>query len=260
LIDERVEQRVAAGATAAGSGRGVAAASSVVFLSLPTTNAIEKVVSGPNGVLDGMDDHDVLVDLSTSSPVLTTQLSEAVADVGGHMLGAPVSEGARVDEGRLTVMVGGDEDVLERVRELFDSFAMDVFHVGSRPKDGHVAKLLNNYLLYVGIIAVSEAVVLGEAAGLDPDSVVNVINNGSGRSFVTREIFPEHVLSGSFDMPGRFEFTEKEMRLFCELLANNRTQGMLGLPVNQVVQQASLQIDSEENIALLYEYIEEMMD
>ncbi len=121
-----------------------------------------------------------IVDLSTNSPDVVRRLHERCASAGVAFVDAPVSGGrVKAISGELSVMVGGDEADVERVRPLLDCFAAQVFHVGP-PGAGTVAKLVNNQLFLAAAVLVQEAYVLGAAAGLDPSTVHGIVRASSG--------------------------------------------------------------------------------
>src|SRR6478609_598210 len=161
------------GATAADDVTGIHA--DCVFLSLPGPTEIEAVVG------ELLSNTPVtIVDLSTNSPDVVRRLHERCASAGVAFVDAPVSGGrVKAISGELSVMVGGDEADVERVRPLLDCFAAQVFHVGP-PGAGTVAKLVNNQLFLAAAVLVQEAYVLGAAAGLDPSTVHGIVRASSG--------------------------------------------------------------------------------
>src|SRR5215218_1814277 len=129
---EKAEELAEEGnATAAGSPREVAEACHIVITMLPDSPDVEAVVAGEDGVLEGIRDGALLVDMSTISPVVTEELSEKVRKQGASMLDAPVSGGdVGAIEGALSIMVGGSEEDFERARQLFDVMGKVATHVG----------------------------------------------------------------------------------------------------------------------------------
>ena len=159
---EKAEELAEEGdATAAGSPREVAEACDIVITMLPDSPDVEAVVAGEDGVLEGIRDGALLVDMSTISPVVTEELSEKVREQGASMLDAPVSGGdVGAIEGALSIMVGGSEEDFERARPLFDVMGKVATHVGPTGA-GQVVKACNQIVVALNIEAVSEALVLG---------------------------------------------------------------------------------------------------
>ena len=139
------------------------------------------------------------VDLSTTGQAVAVEIAAALAERGIATLDAPVSGGVRgAALGTLAVMAAGPAPELERVRRLLEVFGR-VFHVGERPGLGQLMKLANNVLSATAIVATAEAVVLGVKGGLDPATMLEVINASTGRNTASADKFPRQVLTGNYD-------------------------------------------------------------
>jgi 3-hydroxyisobutyrate dehydrogenase-like beta-hydroxyacid dehydrogenase len=138
------------------------------------------------------------VDLSTTGQAVAVEVAAALAERGIVPLDAPVSGGVRgAIEGTLAVMAAGPAAELEPVRPLLEVFGR-VFHVGERPGLGQLMKLANNFLSATAIAATAEAVVLGVKGGLDPATMLAVINASTGRNTASEDKFPRQVLTGRY--------------------------------------------------------------
>jgi 2-hydroxy-3-oxopropionate reductase len=174
-VDELAED----GATAASSPEEVAENSGVIVTMLPDSPQVEEVVAGEDGVLEGIREGTLLVDMSTISPVVTEELAEAVKKKGASMLDAPVSGGdVGAIEGTHSIMVGGSEEDFERAKSLFDVMGKTVTHVGPT-FTGQVTKAANQVVVALTIEAVSEALVLGSKGGVSPEKILDVLSGGS---------------------------------------------------------------------------------
>lgn len=257
LVDKRVESLADVGATAADDAVDAVRGADVVFLSLPGPDAVETVVGEMEAALES---GTVLVDTTTSTPLITEALADQLATRDVDVLGAPISGGKNgAEAGTLSVMVGGDRDRFEACLPLFEPFADDVFYVGDSPGDGHAAKLLNNYLAYTALLATSEAIVLGEVAGLDPERLVKVFDVSSGHNSSTAEKFPEHVLTGEYDTGFPMELTEKDVRLFVQFGEEYETPLLLGNVVRHLVGYARSHQGDEADMTRVYDFVEDMM-
>jgi len=128
---EKAEELGEEGANVAATPREVAEKSDVIITMLPDSPQVREVVAGEDGVLEGVKEGSLVVDMSTISPVVTEELAEAVKEKGASMLDAPVSGGdVGAIEGTLSIMVGGDEGDFERARPLFEAMGKTVTHVG----------------------------------------------------------------------------------------------------------------------------------
>jgi 3-hydroxyisobutyrate dehydrogenase-like beta-hydroxyacid dehydrogenase len=172
---EKAEPLLAAGARWADSPREVTERSDVVFTMVTNTAAVQAVTEGADGILAGLGAGKVYVDMSTASPANTRELAEKVAAVGAEMLDAPVSgTSITIEQGKASVMVGGDEDAFERVRPVFEAIGPKVFHIG--PSGSAVTlKIAINLQLAVQMLAFSEGVLLAEKSGIARERVVEVM-------------------------------------------------------------------------------------
>ncbi len=225
-FDAKAENIALAGAVAAASGKDVIERSDVVFLSLPDSRVIESVVYGPEGLIEHSREGQVVVDLSTAAPESTRRIHEAFAQRGVRYLDAGISGGAAAAEkGRLTLMVGGEADALDAVRDVLGLFATNVFHVGGTGA-GHVTKLLNNFLNAVALSATAEVMVAAKKAGLDLEVVLDVFNKSSGVNFATLNRFPK-IIHGDYLKGGLTNtLMLKDVTLYTELLAQLGVAGL----------------------------------
>jgi 2-hydroxy-3-oxopropionate reductase len=230
---EKAEELAEEGnATAAGSPREVAEACDIVITMLPDSPDVEAVVAGEDGVLEGIRDGALLVDMSTISPVVTEELSEKVRNQGASMLDAPVSGGVvGAIEGALSIMVGGSEEDFERARPLFDVMGKVATHVGPTGA-GQVVKACNQIVVALTIEAVSEALVLGSKGGVAPEKLVEALSGGLAGSAVM-EAKKEKFFSHDFEPGFRIELHHKDLGI---ALAAGREYGVV-LPVTAIVDQ-----------------------
>jgi 2-hydroxy-3-oxopropionate reductase len=230
---EKAEELAKEGnATAAESPRQVAQACDLVITMLPDSPDVEAVVAGEGGVLEGIRDGALLVDMSTISPVVTKELSAKVREKGASMLDAPVSGGdVGAIEGALSIMVGGSEEDFERARPLFDVMGKAATHVGPIGA-GQVVKACNQIVVALTIEAVSEALVLGSKGGVTPEKLVEALSGGLAGSAVM-EAKKEKFFSHDFEPGFRIEFHHKDLGI---ALAAGREYGV-ALPATAIVDQ-----------------------
>jgi len=221
------------GAHVARSPRDVADQGEVVFVSLPTPAVVREVACGDDGLAGGRA-LKVYVDLSTTGVAVARQVAEALTSAGVAVVDAPVSGGVAGANARtLAVMAAGEDEALARVEPLLRTFGQNVFHVGREPGQGQLAKVLNNLLSATAVAITSEALVLGATAGLEPQTLLDVFNAGSGRNTATSTKFPTHVLPATFASGFRLALMAKDVEL-CLAEAH-----ALGVPmqVGELVQQ-----------------------
>ena len=239
------------GAEVAGSPEEAARSSGVVITVLPGPPEVEEVVAGEDRLLSGAGEGSLIVDMSTSSPVLARELARTAREQGVGMLDAPVSGGdVGAIEGTLSIMVGGSEEDFERAKPLFEVMGKTVTHVGP-PGTGQVTKAANQIVVALTIEAVSEALVLGSKGGVSPEKILEVLSGGLAANKVM-EVKHEKFLSHKFDPGFRSELHHKDLGI---ALAAGREYGVV-LPVTAIVDQMLLSMKQkgwggEDHSALL---------
>lgn len=257
LDDDAVEQFVENGGQAAASSIEAVEGAEVVFFSLP---APEHVVAVVDEIEETIEPGTVLVDLTTSTPDTTNGIAQRLAQRDVDVLDAPVSGGkSGAAAGELAVMVGGDPAVLEATEPLLKTFAADVFHAGEDPGQGHAIKLLNNYLSFMALYATSEAVILGQQVGLDPETMCDVFSAGSGRNSATEDKIPNHVLNGNFDKQFKLELMEKDIRLLLEFSEETDTQLAFAALLRQFVGFTVGRYGGDGDMTRAYSLLNELM-
>ncbi len=177
---EPVEELSEEGAVPAFSPREVGEASDVVITMLPSSPHVREVVLGPEGVLEGMGAGSIILDMSTINPLVTREIAAKAEEKGVRMLDGPVSGGpSGAEAGTLTIMLGGEEEVVEACRPILQVLGERIYHVGEVGM-GEVVKVCNNLILASSMAAVGEAFALGVRAGADPKDLYEVIMSSSG--------------------------------------------------------------------------------
>ena len=228
----KVEELVAEGAEAAESPRDTAENSDIDFTVLPGPLEVREVAAGENGLLMGAREGSLLVDMSTSSPILARELDQTAREQGVGMLDAPVSGGdVGAVEGTLSIMVGGEEEDFKRAKPLFEVMGKTIVHVGESGA-GQTVKACNQIVVGIVLEAVSEALVLGEKAGADPAKVIEVLSGGLAGTSVL-DVKAEKFLSRDFEPGGKVESHHKDLGIALEA---GRELG-IPLPVTAIVGQ-----------------------
>ena len=176
---EKTKPLAEAGAVVVGSLAEVAKNSEIVITMVSDSAALQDVVLGPAGLLDSLQPGAVLIDMSTVDPKVSKQVAEAVRARGAHMLDAPVSGSTLLaEQGTLSIMVGGEESVHERVREVLLKIGNRTTHVG--PNGAAAAlKLAVNIVIGVTMQVLAESIVLAQRAGVAPEIAVEVLSNSA---------------------------------------------------------------------------------
>ena len=183
---EPLERLAAFGVMAADSVADVTARCDVIFLSLPAAEHVRTVCTGEAGLLTHGRAGTTVIDLSTVPPSLAQELYAKFREQDLSFADAPVarSRHAAVD-GTLSIMFGGDAEILDRVRDYLACMGTDITHCGG-PGTGQVVKILNNMLLFDTCVSIAETLVMGERTGVDPQLLVETLSKGSADSFALR--------------------------------------------------------------------------
>lgn len=203
------------GATPAFSPREVAEKSSVIILCLPDSPDVQQVVAGPGGVLEGTSQGNIIIDMSTISPVVAVELAEQAAEQGIQMLDAPISGGdVGAKEGTLSIMIGGDAEIVEQVIPILEVLGSTITHVGSRGA-GQMVKACNQIVVAGTLSVVAEALVLGAKAGVDPAKIVGAISGGAARCWAL-EVRAPNVIRRIFDLGFKSELHYKDLNIIMD--------------------------------------------
>lgn len=228
----KAEPLAAKGARVVASPAEVAAASDVVFTIVGHPRDVREVYLGVDGLLTAARPGSVLVDMTTSEPSLAAQIAELAASKSVRALDAPVSGGdVGAREGRLSIMVGGDEGAAEALRPLFEVLGRTIVRHGPAGSGQH-AKMANQVLIAGNMVGVCEALLYASKAGLDPETLLRSVSSGAAGSWSLSNLAPR-MIAGDFE-PGFFvEHFLKDMGI---ALAESRRMG-LALPGLALVEQ-----------------------
>ena len=212
------------GAIRASSPKAVADQAPIVLISLPTPDVVALVGLGENGLIEGSAVRTV-IDLSTTGPGVAKKLAAGLAERSIVTIDCPVSGGvAGATKGTLALMVAGDKDHVQEIKPILDHLGKQ-FYVGAQPGMAQTMKVINNLISVTALVVTSEALVMGTKAGLDADTITEVINAGSGRSNASEVKIPNFVLSRTFNFGFSVGLSAKDVRLCMEEADN------LGIPM-----------------------------
>ncbi len=196
----KAEPLASRGARVAGSPREVAEACDVVFSIVGYPSDVRAVTLGPGGALEGSRSGTILVDMTTSDPTLAVEIAEACRAKGVESVDAPVSGGdVGAREARLSIMIGGEVEAVEKLRPLFEVMGKTIVHQGPAGSGQH-AKMVNQILIASGMIGVCEALLYGYKAKLDLNTVLQSVGSGAAGSWSLNNLGPR-IIAGNFD-PG----------------------------------------------------------
>jgi len=197
-------------ATAARSAREVAAQADITILMLPDSPQVREVLDGDDGLLAGAREGSLIVDMSTISPVVTREIAAGCGGRGIGWIDAPVSGGdVGAREASLSIMAGGSDEDFARAKPLFEALGKTIVHVGP-VGSGQVVKACNQVVVALTIEAVSEALVLGSKAGVDPATIIEVLSGGLAANKVM-EVRGRNLLEHDFTPGFRIDLHHKDL-------------------------------------------------
>ncbi len=220
----KADALVEAGAVLAKSPVDLAAQCEIVMICVSDTPDVQDVVFGVNGLAEGLEPGALIIDHSTISPEATKRFATMIADQGGHWLDAPVSGGSEgAVNGTLSIMVGGEREQFERAMPYFDAVGSTITHVGPTGA-GQLVKAVNQILVVVNQLAVSEALLLADAGGLDLEATLRAVEGGAAGSWMLSNRGPQMIKRDW--RPGfTIDLQQKDLRLVLDAADE------LGVPV-----------------------------
>ena len=239
IIGTNLEEVVNEGATGASSSKEVASNSDKIITMLPDSADSDAAILGPNGVLEGAAAGSIIVDMSSIAPSVSQKISAECAKKGVDMLDAPVSGGEPgAINATLSIMVGGNQEIFDKCYDLMKTVGGNVVLTGDIGAGG-VTKLANQIIVALNIEALSEAMVLAQRAGVDPEKVFNAIRGGLAGSAVMEAKGPM-MLDRNFQAGFRLRLHQKDLRnvlqtaqeLNIPLPATALVQQMIGALIN----------------------------
>jgi 2-hydroxy-3-oxopropionate reductase len=227
-----IQELVPKGAAACKSNKEVAQKSEVIFIIVQDTPDVEAVLFGKEGLTEGLKPGSIVVDMSSISPIATKEFAKKLADMKVKMLDAPVSGGqVGAENATLSIMVGGEAEVFERMKPYLQLMGKNIVHVGGNG-DGQTCKVANQIVVALNIEAVAEALLFASKAGADPVKVRAALMGGFAHSRIL-ELHGERMLNRTFNPGFRIRLHQKDLNL---ALQSARSMG-LSLPNTATAQE-----------------------
>ncbi len=210
-----VDELAGEGATPASSAKEVAEQVDVVFTNLPDSPDVEQVVLGKDGIIEGAHEGLIYVDNSTIKPATARMVAEKLAEKGVLALDAPVSGGdIGAKNGTLTIMVGGDEGALEKIRPVLEAMGKKITLIGG-PGTGQIAKAANQIMVAAQMVAMGELMVFARKAGADPRKVIEAIKGGAAQCW-TLDVKPPRLFDGNRQPGFKAQMQAKDLNIIME--------------------------------------------
>ena len=207
-----VQELSSKGASACKSSKEVAQKSEIIFIIVQDTPDVEAVLFGKDGLVEGLKPKSIVVDMSSISPIATKEFAKKLAGMKVEMLDAPVSGGqVGAQNAALSIMVGGEAEVFEKIKPYFQLMGKNIVHVGGNG-DGQTCKVANQIVVALNIEAVAEALLFASKAGADPVKVRAALMGGFAQSRIL-ELHGERMLNRTFNPGFRIRLHQKDLNL-----------------------------------------------
>ena len=228
----------------------------VIVLSLPNSEIVEAVMLGEGGLLSHARTGQLVLDTSTADPASTLRIAEALQGSPLRFVDGPVSGGPKAAQsGAMTMLLGGDPADIESLAPVLDALTAKRVHVGP-VSAGHSAKLFNNLLCGINLLAVGEAIRVARAAGLDIEQILEGVNAGSGRSGVTEVNCPTWILNGAFDSGFTMKLMRKDLGLAAEMIEKSGASAPLSNEALRLWKDSAATLADGEDFNRIVDYVE----
>lgn len=210
IVEKALNEIVEHGAERGTSPKNVAEKSDIIITMLPNSPDVRKAVLGENGVIEGVREGQILIDMSSIAPLVSREVAEELEKKGVETLDGPVSGGQeKAEAGTLAIMVGGKRKVFEECKEILEVMGGSVTLVGDIGA-GQTTKLANQIIVAINIAAVAEALTMGKKAGVDPEAIFNAIRGGLAASQCLEDKAPR-MFEGRYDPGFRIRLHVKDL-------------------------------------------------
>lgn len=202
----------------------------------------------------------LMIDCSSSSPPDTLSLEKELSPLGIGLIDSPVSGAQKgADEGTLTLMVGGAEDLVKRADPLLRAIGKSIFHTGPLGS-GHAMKTINNYVAALNLISALQGLLVGQKYGLDPEQMVDIINASYGRNAATEFVLKQQVTSGKFAANFKLWLAAKDARVMAETARHVGYSGSLPQNVKDLFAAAESELGRDADFTNVYKFLDKFWD
>ena len=226
LNKEVVASVVARGGSEATSAAELAAASDIIMLCLTTSNVVEKVMYGEDGILAGIKEGAVVIDFGTSIPASTRKIGADLAAKGAGMVDAALGRTpAHALDGLLNIMAAGDQETFDKVKPILEMQGENIFYMGALGA-GHTTKLINNFMGMTTVCAMSQAFAVAESAGVDRQQLFDIMSTGPSTS-PFMQFCKNYAVDGVSDLGFSIANANKDLAYFLEMVNGLGTRSQI---------------------------------
>ena len=256
LDQENVDYFTKKGAIACSTPSELALNTSRIFLCLPTSAIVEKVICGENGLLYSVAKDSFIIDMTTGEPEITRRIANILEEKEINFIDAPVSGGPRgAHQGNIAIMVGGTESQFVTIKPIMDDISSNIFYAG-KIGSGHSIKAGNNLLNLICRMATFEVISLLVKDGVDPKRAVEIIQKSSGRNYATEITLPDNILSGKMIQGFSTGLMKKDAGIATKIANLNEVEIPLGKLSQELLKKTIDEYGEDadmSNVALTYE-------
>ena len=244
------------GAVACSNPSDLARNTSRIFLCLPTSIIVEKVIYGENGLLETASKGSVIIDMTTGEPEISRKISKALQSKEINFIDAPVSGGPKgANQGNIAIMVGGTKTQFSTIKPIMDDISSNIFYAGE-VGSGHSIKAGNNLLNLICRMATFEVISMLVKDGVSPETAVNIIQKSSGRNYATEITLPDNIISGKMFQGFSTGLMKKDAGVATKIAIANKVEIPLGKLSQELLKKTIDEFGEDadmSNVALTYE-------
>ena len=257
ILKEPVRELVALGAKEAQSAGEVGENSDVVITMLPSSREVKEVYLNEDGVLKGIKEGCIIVDMSTIEPMVSQEIAAIALKKKVEMLDAPVSGGqVGAMEGTLTIMAGGKEEIFNQCQEIFEALGKNIYYCGPIGS-GEISKIINNMVLAICMQATCEGMVLGTKAGVQPKILFEIMSKSSAQNWALNTYMPKKAFKGDFEPGFMVDLMYKDLGLAQNLASIFSVPILMGATCRQVFELARATGKGRKDFSAILTLLEE---
>jgi len=258
LNKDAVEKVLARGnASKATTPKALAEASDIVMLALTTSEVVEKVFYGEDGILAGIKEGSVLIDFGTSIPASTRKIGADLAKKDAGMIDAPLGRTpAHAKDGLLNIMAAGDEKTFEKVKPVLDVLGENVFYLGALGA-GHTTKLINNFMGMTTVCAMSQAFAVADRAGVDRQQLYDIMSTGPSAS-PFMQFCKKYAVDGVSDLGFSIANANKDLGYFVKMIEDLDTRSLIAEGTSANLQAAFDAGMGQGNVPEIFDYFRKL--
>jgi len=250
---DAVAATVARGATEVSTPKALAEASDIVMLCVTTSDVVESLIYGDDGILAGIKSRAVVIDFGTSIPASTRKIGADLASKGAGMIDAPLGRTpAHAKDGLLNIMAAGDKDTFEKVKPVLDVQGENIFYLGALGA-GHVTKLINNFMGMTTAVTMSQAFAVAERAGLEKQQLFDIMSAGPSNS-PFMQFCKNYAVDGVSDLGFSINNANKDLSYFLKMAEDMGTRAEIAEGTANNLQAAADAGMGDCNVPEIFDY------